>query len=98
MALDLMGSISIELRSIGIRLLIIFFAGSEGKLDPKQVAVFERMLGFEAMTKQLSSHSHCCDDILLDGLFSLLFWQVESLAPNSRSLSASISKGNGDEG
>lgn len=86
MALELMGSPSIELRGVGIRLLILHFSSNDGKLDNRQVIAFEKANGFHAMAKQLcSSGTGCCDDLILDGLFSLLFWQVNGLLPRQTS-------------
>lgn len=93
-ALELMASPAVELRSIGIRLLILYLAGPEGKLDSKQVAAFEKINGFHTMARQLSSHSSC-DEVILEGLFALLFWQVKGLIPASSPSSTEMSsKGN----
>jgi hypothetical protein len=92
MALELMASPAVELRCIGIRLLIFFFSSHDGKLDMKQVNIFDKMNGFHAMAKQLSGHMNACDDLVLEGLFSLLTWQVQGLIPTSRPSSTELAK------
>ncbi|RYH30205.1 hypothetical protein EON65_05870 [archaeon] len=91
-ALDLMRSSSVELRVIGIRLLVIFLAATDGKVDAKQLLAFERMNGFAIMCKYLTNHSLVTDDSIIEGLFSLMFWQVQHLLPLSRPPSGQLSK------
>lgn len=92
-ALELMRSPAVELRAIGIRLLILFLAATDGKVDAKQLLAFERMNGFAVMCKYLTSHTMVADDSIIEGLFSLMFWQVQHLLPFSRPPSGQLSKG-----
>eukprot|EP01034_Spumella_vulgaris_P023689 gene23689-29934_t len=72
--LSLMGSACVEVRQRAIALLVLSFSSSDGKMDVRQVALFDRMHGFQTMADLLASHENACTDSILEALFSLVYW------------------------
>ena len=72
--LQLMGSDSAEIRERAIYLLIVSVSGIDGKLDLKQVSIFERMHGFQCMAEQLSTDPDGCTSEIVEALFMLIYW------------------------
>jgi len=78
--LQLMGSESAEIRERAIYLLIASVSGIDGKLDLKQVSIFERMHGFQCMAEQLSADPDGCTSEIVEALFTLTYWCRSSTA------------------
>ena len=74
--LQLMGPESpAEIRERAIYLLIASMSsGIDGKLDLKQVSLFERMHGFQCMAEQLSTDPDGCTSEIVEALFTLIYW------------------------
>ncbi len=73
-ALDIIGSNAVEVKECGIRLVMMFLMGNEKRLDQKQLAIFEKMSGFQVMSENICKNLDYCCDSLLERLFALLFW------------------------
>lgn len=71
---DLCSSLSVELRALGISLLEFYLTDYNGQVDIKSLQLFEKYNGFTILASYLCQSPNPADDIIFDGLFSILFW------------------------
>ena len=76
--LSLLGNRHVEIRVRSLRLLYISLSSASGRPDPRLLAAFEQMQGFDLMAEQLAQYK--ADDSIVDALLALLFWS-ESCMP-----------------